>query len=411
MKYLLNIFILLFCITAFSQENRKMEQLSDSLNLLYSNYFELLKSSKKMDTVASKLQRLDVKYTSFEDLIGNNQKEIKKLSDKNYNLNESLLKQRRNKIVLTTDFVFAANASLNAIKQLDATSTYLLQISTLNNPNNTELGFSLSTQMNLLLEQNIIKGNNKINGVKKGKFLSFVDNIIKSPISEFVSSAVPVVSSIKSVIDLVMNSALGGKDVSIDNIVALKDSLKDYVQHYEGLAQAQANFEQNLDNLDVRKESLVLLLTQFTQERVNTLSPNEISQDDIEATTLTMLINEHYSSRKVGALVDDRIAFNKRTGAENSSDQQLVYPEYAMNQAKFIRDEIESLSKEYISIYASHQAELNKVLTSSKKIGNATKIDEKLQQLKNGLGLVKISFQDNVNIAKLNEEFTDLTRI
>ena len=205
MKHLITLIFFIFSFAGISQT------LKDSVKVIYTNYYELLKTKEKLDT-------LKIKVDNFEELMTSNNKIIKELSKAElFNL-EQQLKQRRKKIINTTEFVFAANASLNAIKQLDATSDYMTQISSLNNPDNTDLGFSLSDEISSLVEQKIIKGNNKINGVKNSKFLLFVDNIIKSPVVQTLSSAVPVVSSIKSVVDLVMGNALEGKDISIDDV-------------------------------------------------------------------------------------------------------------------------------------------------------------------------------------------------
>jgi len=379
----------------------KSQTLKDSVNVIYKNYYELLKTKDKFDTLA-------IKVDNFEELMMSNNKIIRDLSDAELFDLKQQLEQRRKKIINTTEFVFASNASLNAIKQLDATSDYMSQISSLNNPENTDLGFSLSNEIANIVNQKIIKGNKKVNGVKESKFLLFVDNIVKSPIVQTISSAVPVVSSIKSVVDLVMGNALQGKDISIDDVVELKKSLKIYLEHYEGLAKAQSEFEQNLNNLDIRKEALVLLLTQYTTERTNTLSPNTISDID-KKLTLTELINKYYTENIIQQKVD-KIISNKPTDYSlHLTNNALLYPNYALNQAKFIRDEIESLSKEYISILTNYQSALEKVLDKSKNIGDPNLINNKITELKSKLAEVKTTFTDNLNLFKLNTTFKTLT--
>ncbi|UMB54942.1 hypothetical protein MKD41_05570 [Lutibacter sp. A64] len=376
------------------------QSLKDSVNVIYKNYFDLLKTKEKLDTIALKVE-------NFQELMESNNQKIQNLTEAELFGLKKQLDQRRKKIINTTEFVFASNASLNAIKQLDATSDYLTQISSLNNPDNSDLGFSLSDEITSILEQEIIKGKSKINGVKTSKFLLFVDNIIKSPITQTLTSAIPVASSIKSVVDLVMVNALNGKDTSIDDVVALKNSLKVYLEHYEGLAKAQIEFEQNLGNLDIRKEGLVLLLTQFTTERSNTLNPNAISKED-ENLSLTQLINKYYTKSIVQQKVDKIINSNASDHNANLTNSQLIYPNYALNQAKFIRDEVESLSKEYISILSSYQSSLKDVLEKSKSIGDKTRIDNKISELEGKLSVVKNTFDDNLNMHKLNATFNTL---
>ncbi|MCL7762725.1 hypothetical protein MPF19_04800 [Polaribacter sp. Z014] len=372
----------------------------DSLNVLYKNYFELLKTKEKLDTIVFKVK-------NFEELMRSNNQIIQKFSDAELFGLKNQLEQRRKKIINTTEFVFASNASLNAIKQLDATSDYLTQISSLNNPENSDLGFSLSIEITKIIEQEIIKGNRKINGVKKKKFLLFVNNIINSPLAEKITSAIPVVSSIKSVVNLVMANALNGNDVSIDDVVELKKSLKVYLEHYEGLARSQTEFEQNLNNLDIRKEGLVLLLTQYTTERSNTLNPNEISEKD-KKLSLTNVINKYYTKSIVQQRVDKIINAKPLDYNNHLTNKNLIFPNYALNQAKFIRDEIESLSKEYISIFTTYQSALKKVLEKSKEIGDKNKIDTKILELEAKLLAVQVTFDDNLNIYNLNSKFKTL---
>ncbi|PKH52849.1 hypothetical protein CXF68_20050 [Tenacibaculum sp. Bg11-29] len=376
------------------------QTLKDSVNVIYKNYFDLLKTKQKLDTIAYKID-------NFEELMVSNNKIIKELSDAELFSLKKQLEQRTKKIINTTEFVFASNASLNAIKQLDATSDYLTQVSSLNNPNNSDLGFSLSHDIANIIEKNIIKKNKKVNGVKKSKFLLFVDNIIKSPIAQTISSAIPVVNSIKSIVNLVMGSALKGKDISIDDVIELKKSLKVYLEHYEGLAKAQTEFEQNLGNLDIRKEGLILLLTQYTKERTNTLSPNSIPNHG-KNLTLTGLINKHYTEKMVQQKVNQIINLKPLDYNVHLTNNLLLYPNYALNQAKFIRDEIESLSNEYVSILSTYQSTLKKVLEKSKNIGDANKIDVKISELDKKLKEVKITFSDNLNLYKLNTTFKTL---
>ncbi|WP_208889440.1 hypothetical protein [Polaribacter sejongensis] len=394
MKKLLTIITIISASIVSAQNNK------DSLNVIYKNYFELLKTKDKLDTVV-------LKVNNFEELMKSNNQIIKKLSDAELFGLKNQLEQRRKKIINTTEFVFASNASLNAIKQLDATSDYLTQISSLNNPENSDLGFSLSEEIAEILENEIIKGSRKINGIKKSKFLLFIDNIIKSPLTEELTSAIPVVSSIKSVVNLVMGNALKGNDVSIDDVIDLKKSLNVYLVHYEGLAKAQTEFEQNLGNLDIRKEGLVLLLTQYTTERSNTLNPNAISEQD-KKLTLTNVINKHYTKGIVQQSVDKIISAKPLDYNNHLTNKNLMYPTYALNQAKFIRDEVESLSKEYISIFSTYQSALKQVLEKSKAIGDKNKIDNKISELEIKLLAVQVAFDDNLNIYNLNSKFNAL---
>lgn len=394
MKTIITLMVILSTLIVNAQTSK------DTLKIIYKNYFDLLQTKEKLDTIA-------IRVENFEDLMKSNNQKIKEIFDAELFDLKTQLEHRKKIIINTTEFVFASNASLNAIKQLDATSDYMTQISSLNNPDNSDLGFSLSEEITSIVSQKILKDNNKVNGIKKDKFLVFIDNIVKSPILKTLTNAVPVVSSIKSVVELVMASALTGNDITIDDIKELKTSLKVYLEHYEGLVKAQTEFEQNLNNLDIRKEALILLLTQYTIERVNTISPKIINEQDRKL-TLTSLINKRYLKSTIQQKIDEIISNNPTDYNLHLNNKSLRYPNYALNQAKFIRDEIESLSKEYVSILTTYQLSLEDVLRKSKNIGDTNKIDMKINDLKTKLTEVKITFSDNINTFKLNDTFNIL---
>ena len=402
--------ILVLCLLALPLQSHS-QSLQDSIDQLYTRYYEVLKSQDTISRLAGKIIHLEKEYDNFNELVKSNNEIIKQLTDKELFSQQQQLAQRRNKIVRTADFVIAANVSLNAIKQLDATSDFHSKIASLNNPDNKDLGFSLSTEVETLLNDKIIKGNRKLNGVRSHKFIGFVNDIISSPLTEAVTTAIPVVESIRSVIDLVAGTAITGKDISLTEVQDLKNSLKVYIVHYEGLAKAQAEFDQNLANLDIRKNALNLLLNQYITDRINTLSPNTINTDpNIESQSNNDLINKYFNKSKVEEKVNNIINQDPKNYSRHLNDDRLLYPNYTLNQAKFIRDEIESLGKEYISIYDSYQKALEKTLNNSKNIGDPQKIQNTIDVLKQNLIKVEENFNQSLNLVQLNQQFADLVK-
>lgn len=401
MKKFLSILIL---ILASLNLQAQTETPKDSLDLLYKKYFELQKKQDSLGRLSSSITTLEENYSKFNNILISNNEAIRKLTNAELFSLQEQLNQRKAKIVNTAEFVNVSNVSLNAIKQIDATSDYLSKVTSLNNPENMDLGFSLSKKVAEVLNQSVVKGEKKINGIRSNKFLALVDNIINSPISESISSAVPVVGALKSVVDLAIGTAVQGDDVKVEDISKLKNSLKLYIEHYEGLSRAQMEFDQNLANLDIRKNALISLLTQYTVERVNTLTPNSVAVS--EDLVLTDLINEHYDRNQIERKVNSLTAVGSQEELSRLlSDNRLLYPAYALNQAKFIRDEIDALGKEYISIYQSYQNALENVLVKSKAIGDAQKIDKKIKELEDRLAMVEANFRESVNISRLNSKF------
>ena len=272
------------------------QSLADSVNFLYAHYFDLTKTKGDVDSINTTIKTINVKFADFNTILQSNNTEIKKLTKNHLFSLETQLNIRKNKIINTSDFVFSANTSLNAIKLFDALTKYLDEISTLNNPSDSTLGFSLSTQIQEILSKNIIKGKNKLNNGKTNKFVGFVENIIKSPIIETFATSIPVVNSIKTVIDLVIGTATRGNDIDIKDVMAFKTDLKVYLEHYEGLAKIQDDFSKNINSIDVRKSALITLLSAYTKERISTLTPGVITKNDNSLST-TKIINKFYIKR------------------------------------------------------------------------------------------------------------------
>ncbi len=404
-KKLFLIFLLSFPFYGYSQGTS--ESLRDSVEIIYKKYFELKKSTDSIQESSPSLAELQQNLDNFKEIVTENNRLIGEFRDDKFHTAQRQFTFRKNKILNTSEFVYVANVSLNAIRQFDATATYLNKISSLNNPANTDLGFSLSEEVNTILKKNIVKGGKKINGASSDKFMSFMNNIIESPITDGFASAVPVVGAIRSVIDIVIGTAVQGKDVTLQDVTQLKESLKVYIEHYEGLALAQENFEQNLSNLSIRTYALTELLNVYTLERINTLSPNTIHTSD--TTVLTALINKHYTTKEVEGKIASIIQSNPTAYESHLVNHRLFYPDYALNQAKFIKDEVESLREQYILTFRAYQKSLEEVLNKSRKIGDENDIDKIIGELNRRLATVEKNFNESVNVEGVNLKFRQLS--
>lgn len=398
--------ICFFSLPFFGYGQDASESLKDSVETIYKKYFELKKSTDSIQKSSTSLTQLQQNLDNFKEIVTENNRLIGEFRDDKFHTAQRQFSFRKNRIILTSEFVYVANVSLNSIRQFDATATYLSKISSLNNPANTDLGFSLTEEVDNILKKNIVKGNKKINGASSDKFMSFMTNIIESPITDGFASAVPVVGAIRSVIDIVIGTAIQGKDVSLQDVSKVKEGLKVYIEHYEGLAGAQEKFDQNLANLSIRTHALTELLNVYTVERINTLAPNTVKSSDTLG--LTALINKHYTTREVQAKIEAIIQGNPTAFESHLVNHQLFYPEYALNQAKFIRDEVESLREQYILTFRAYQRSLEEVLNNSRKIGNENDINSIIAELNKRLATVEKNFNESVNVESVNSKFRQL---
>ena len=311
-------------------------------------------------------------------------------------------------IVSTADFVKSANVSLNALILSNALTDYLNQIADLNSPNNTDLGFSITERVTEIVQQDVIS-HSKEQRKNKGKFLQIVKGIVANPLVQALTVPVStMVNSLSNVSNTVTQVALSDEDIKAEHIEQFKNNLRKYVEHYQGLSNATAGFEERTSNINIRIIALQQLLYNFTNERITTLFPNQDIKDN--NTSLTQLIRRHYDLRQVERQVSNIRKEYEATASlhEILADQRLHYPSYALNQSRMIYDEIAALYQEYLSSLKSYQTDIELVLNKSRNIGESDKIEQKIKDLQQLLSGVETALYDAVNVADVEKRFFGL---
>lgn len=351
-------------------------------------------------------------YQYYNEVLEANNKKISSISETQLYTNKTLVERNIARTISSAEFVEAASTALNALDLTNQIFVYTDQITALNNPENTDLGFSLTRRVNTILEQEVFKGRTKINKVKKDRFLSLVDNILKSPITNSFMEGLPVVGSIKSVVDLVVNLSMQGEEISVVEVAELKNKLSDYVAYYQGLERALRQFESKVNSINVRTEALKLLLKNYVQDRVKTIYP-KIQAAKLEE-PLNRILMDNYNYPQVQKEIR-RILAEDYTDAKNNvfyslavNDQRLRFPDFAVGQARFIADEIETIVSEYEAALTIYQKTLEEVLNKSRVIGNDDKINQKIADLKSSKDNVVQAIKRNVNLGRIKKSYQAL---
>ena len=394
---LLVIFIFITVKSSFAQTNQ------DSLVSLYNRYMLLTQKTSHLDSMSGVLSSLQTQYQNFDAILKSNNESIKRISNVQLFTFDRTLKQQRSKIINTIDYIRSANTSLNALQVAGSVSSYLDNVGQLNNPSNNELGFALTDDVIKIIDTRILS--------KKGlktdptKFTRIVKEVLNAPVTNLFTKSIPIVSNIKGVIDLVVNLTANEKKVEVDDLVNLKNDLKKYIEHYEGLEQANLTFTNNLNNLNVRLDALKSILKNYTIERLRPINPS-VNIDTFR--NLTHLVNRHCdkddAQMKVDRIMEECKNSNGTFNYEKAlSDKRLYYPEYAINQAQVIYDELESISRGFMSNLYTYQNNIEKVLVNSKnnKLGDAGKIDMKVKSLEILLHNVSDAIKNSVNLEDL----------
>ena len=192
----------------------------------------------------------------------------------------------------------------------------------------------------------------------------------------------------------------------------MKNDMKKYVEHYEGLEQANAAFTSNLNSINVRIDVLKSIVRNYSLERLRPINPS-VSIDTFR--NLTSLVNRYCDKEdaqtKVDRIIEGHSDGKGKLNYEKAlSDPQLYYPEYAVNQAQVIYDELESVSRTFLTNLYTYQQNIEKVMTNSKnnKLGDVGKIDLKTKNLSILLHNVSDAIKNSVNLDDLQ---TKLRRI
>jgi hypothetical protein len=389
--------------------------IADSLSRLADQYFQLEKGvsdsllavSQALAQIESSLDSIQKRHEqvagSLEDL------EQARLSDL-----EAKYRKRVRKISLTPDFVKAANVSLSALCLSNSLTDYLNDVGQLSNPENEDLGVSLSTNISQVIDRQFFKGKDKVGGVKKSRFLQIVQHIVKSPLVSTLTSAVPVVSAIGSVTDLVSEMAVNNEEVKIEDFQAYQAEMAKYVAFYEALGKAGVEFNTSINNLGIRVDVLNNLLRNFTFERIAALDPEFLGKNGAEITLQEVLRNQ-FDRDGVLAILQEVEKTHPCDGQHTSGcesllqDARLAYPDFAMNQARYIADELEIISNEYLKAFGEYQAAVEAVLAGAGSIVVAEMAAKKNQALRLKLQQLEKAFRSAVNTEDVRERFQRLS--
>ncbi|RMG59561.1 MAG: hypothetical protein D6722_22065 [Bacteroidetes bacterium] len=351
----------------YLQIQQRNQALADSLRHLGRNFMivngrvtELdARNQALLDSLArmqAGLGDVGTRLSGLNDELSGSLTQVQRLTRNDLLSKEARLQNRKAKIVATARFVKAATASFDAIDAALATSDYLSVVGQLNSPTNNDLGFSLNEEIIELLDEQIIKGNPRFNDKDPAKFREVVQTIMENPITTAVTSSVPALSAIRAVVDLVSGVVIKDKEVNVDDFKAFKASLAVYIRHYEELAQASYDFNANIDKLKVKANALRTILGTYTTDRINTLMPGAVPPGD--AYHLNDLIFTYYQWDKLGPKVDvviDEYRASPRGAIQFDraiEDPRLGYPLYALTQAQFIQQELESINRVHLGLSA-----------------------------------------------------------
>ncbi|WP_298732664.1 hypothetical protein [uncultured Chitinophaga sp.] len=161
----------------------------------------------------------------------------------------------KNNLINASETYYLLNKKIIDLKSRTTTNNLDVFITSLNNPESKELGFSFSDRIVELVEKIVLKG--KVDkGERNGKIVESTKSIINSPIFQSFTSLTPPLAIANSVMNFLHSVSVNNKQISQKTLQDFEKELNKYVVYYTALNDANQKFE---FGLNFNKDQLNLL--------------------------------------------------------------------------------------------------------------------------------------------------------
>lgn len=380
MKKIAFLFVLLFCTFSVLGQNE----------VILKKYFDMTKNTN---------DSLQILLKQYKNLQNASEKEAKQIYEKN---TESLLK--------TAGAMDAMNKSISALKASLSATEYFSAVAALNNPTNEDLGFRLETEILKIVDEKIVKKTKF--GKKADRFRKIVSNIINNPITNLITSNIPVVNSITSVVNLVHSTVLDEDNVSPDDLKVFSQEIKKYVLHYENLARISNDLETQSLQMHIKIDALESLLNNFVRSSTADLFTDAKNLDNLNTNDL---IRNYYNYAKVDATI--KAIEKKFTSAGRIDyirileDGRVNYSIVGRQKLDFLGDEISKISNEYLNSLDTYHKNLIETLQKAADLSpDRSKISQKIEALNKQYKHLRNSFEQNLDLKTTRSRIAEVPK-
>jgi len=354
---------------------------------------------KYFDMTKNTYDSLQILQKQYKNLQNASEQEARQLYEKNV---ESLRK--------TAGAMDAMNKSISALKASLSATEYFSAVAALNNPTNEDLGFRLETEILKIIEEKIVK-KTKL-GKKADRFRKIVSNIINNPITNLITSNIPVVNSISSVVNLVNTTMLDDDNVSPDDLKIFSQEIKKYVIHYENLARISVELEKQSQEMHIKIDAVESLLNDFVRSSTADLFTEA---KNLENLTTNDLIRNYYNYSKVDATI--KTIEKKYTTAGRIDyirileDGRVNYSIVGRQKLDFLGDEISKISNEYLNSLDTYHKNLIETLQKAGDFSqDKSKISQKVEALNKQYKNLRNSFEQNLDLKTTRSRIAEVPK-
>ncbi|WP_341835164.1 hypothetical protein WJU16_19915 [Chitinophaga pollutisoli] len=269
----------------------------------------------------------------------------------------------KNNLIQASETYYLLNKKIIDLKSRTTTSNLDVFITSLNNPESKELGFSLSDRVVELVEKIILKGKSDKNE-RNTKLVESTKSIINSPIFKSFTSLTPPLAIASSVMNFLHSVSQSNKAINHKLLQEFEKELNKYVIYYTALNDANQKFEFGLnfnkDQLSLLQDNMYDHLA-FTSQVLKMPLPNRGNK------TIAESLNEYFIDFRKDKVVD----FFAKMEAQYTKGGKINYEgllrdnpnlKEANNQLEDLvlqTKRFENLYNEYFSLLDSYYTKVN----------------------------------------------------
>jgi hypothetical protein len=206
----------------------------------------------------------------------------------------------KNNLIIASDTYYLLNKKIIDLKSRTTTSNLDVFITSLNNPESKELGFSLTDRVIELVEKVVLGGKSDKSG-RNSKLVESTKSIINSPIFKSFTSLTPPLAIANSVMTFLHSVSQSNKAINQKVLQNFEKELNKYVIYYTALNEANQKFEFGLnfnkDQLSLLQDNMYDHLA-FTANVLNMPLPNRGNK------TIAESLNDYFIDFKREKVMD-----------------------------------------------------------------------------------------------------------
>ena len=403
MRNLSILFVLLFSfLGAYAQDSAE----TAGIKMIYAKYLSLADSTqdlkRRIDGVAENVASMNIS--------------IEKRFGSSLYAPENIINRRERAIKKTADFIKSAEPLFDQILRTSETEAILQKLTALNNINDSSLGFSLSTDIRQILDRTLFSNPQARKGTDKAKFFAIVDNILKSPLTKGLADMLPMGNAVRSVANLAFATTLSNPKIKVEDLTSALDvKFKYYIVYYDGLEDAYTKYEQGLTSLTTRRDAVRELLRDYAYNFMETLNETKIPERTDEK---YMALLKNFKTSEIAASIE-RVRNDPKNKNKNGqvaydalvNDSRLMLSEVNAVQAKFISDELMSLSNSYFDNLIAYNENVKSVIKNlSGNLGSLERRTQKIGDIDDNISKLKKLKEKGTTLVLLKSSLEELLK-